>query len=169
MDYPIFYQGTEIGQIRIAEDGLYYALSARCNEPGQGIWRLWGCFGLESRCLGVCIPASDGLGLEKRVSRRSWPGSPEAFVLGREAEDFRPWQGVLEDQRIPDALIRENGEGRKTLAVFAPPEGPVPLAEYVSQMREGELDGRPCLLLELPLEEWRMENGEWRMENGMER
>ncbi len=149
MDYPILYQGTEIGRITLAEDGLYHALCARCAEPGPGIWRLWGCFGLESRCLGVCIPASDGLELEKRVSRRNWPALPNAFVLGREIDGFRPWQGTVEDQEIPDALLRENGDGKHTLAIFAPPEGPVPLAERVSAMREGELDGRPCLLLEI--------------------
>ena len=151
MEYPIFCQGMEIGRVTLAEDGLYYRLSARCAEPDRGIWRLWGCFGPESRCLGVCVPVPDGLGLEKRVSRRNWPALPAAFVLGRESEGFRPWRGVIEDQEIPDALLRENADGTRTLAVFAPPEGPVPLAERVSEMREGELDGRACLLLELPL------------------
>ena len=79
-------------------------------------------------------------------------------MLGREAEGFRPWRGVVEEQTIPDAMLRENADGTQTLAIFAPPEGPVPLAEYVSQMREGALDERPCLLLELPLTELRVEN-----------
>ena len=160
MKYPIYFQGAEIGTLRVEPDGLYDVLSAFCTEPGPGIWRLWGCFGLESRCLGVCIPASGGLRLEKRVSRRSWPALPTAFVLGREIEGFLPWQGMVEAQEIPDALLRENGDGKHTLAIFAPPDGPIPLAEYVSQMREGELDGRACLLLELPLAELRMEDGE---------
>ncbi len=153
MEYPIIYQGTEIGQITVEEDGLYYRLSARCAEPDRGIWRLWGCFGLESCCLGVCIPESDGLGLEKRVSRRSWRELPTCFVLGREAEGFQPWRGTVEEQTVPDAMLRENADSTKTLAIFAPPEGPVPLAERVSDMREAELDGRHCLLLELPLSE----------------
>lgn len=165
MDYPISYHGEETGRISVELDGLYYRLSARCEEPGHGIWRLWGCFGFESRCLGVCIPAEGGLCLEKRVSRRSWPELPEAYVLGREADGFLPWQGVVEAQTIPDAMLRDNGDGMRTLAIFAPPEGPIPLAEYVSQMREGELDGRPCLLLGWPqAEEVRIENGELRME-----
>lgn len=151
MQYSISYQGAEIGQLTLAEDGLYYRLSACCAEPDRGFWRLWGCFGPESRCLGVCVPTEEGLGLEKRVSRRSWPELPTAFVLGRESEGFRPWRGVIEDQAIPDAMLRENADGTRTLAIFAPPEGPVPLAERVSEMREGELDGRSCLLLEWPL------------------
>ena len=167
MDYPISYHGEETGRISVELDGLYYRLSARCEEPGHGIWRLWGCFGFESRCLGVCLPAEGGLCLEKRVSRRSWPELPEAYVLGREADGFLPWQGVVEAQTIPDAMLRDNGDGMRTLAIFAPPEGPIPLAEYVSQMREGELDGRPCLLLDWPqAEEVRIENGELRIENG---
>ena len=158
LQYPIFFQGAEAGQISIEPDGLYYRLSARCAEPERGIWRLWGCSGLAVRCLGVCIPADDGLRLEKRVSRRSWAETPQCFVLGREAEGFRPWRGVVEEQTVPDAMLRENADGTQTLAIFAPPEGPVPLAERVSEMREGALDERPCLLLELPLTELRVEN-----------
>ncbi|MBQ1411460.1 MAG: hypothetical protein IIY94_09310 [Oscillospiraceae bacterium] len=158
MEYPITYHGEETGRISIEPDGLYYRLSARCDDPGHGIWRLWGCFGFESRCLGVCIPVDGGLWLEKRISRRSWPDLPAFFVLGREHEGFLPWQGIVEEQLIPDAMLWENADGARSLAIFTPPEGPVPLAEYVSQMREEELDGRPCLLLELPLEALKAEN-----------
>ena len=153
LEYPIFYHGEKTGRVSVEPDGLYYRLTARCAEPGRGIWRLWGCLGLGSRCLGVCIPAEGGLRLEKRVSRRSWLELPEVFVLGREAEGFRPWQGVVEAQTLPDAMLRENSDGTQTLAVFAPPDGPVPLTEYLSQMRESELDGRACLLLDWPLQE----------------
>ena len=41
-------------------------------------------------------------------------------------------------------------DGSQTLALFPPAEGPVPLAEYVPQMGEGEIAGQPCLFLELP-------------------
>ena len=153
MEYPIFCRGAELGRVSIEPDGLYYRLSARCAEPEHGIWRLWGCRGFAICCLGVCIPGDQGLRLEKRVSRRSWPDLPEYFVLGREREGFLPWQGVAEGQMIQDAMLRENDDGTYTLAIVAPADGPVPLAEYVSQMREAELDGRPCLLLELPPKE----------------
>lgn len=153
LQYPIYYQGAEVGRLDLAEDGLYYRLSACCAEPDRGIWRLWGCLGRESRCLGVCVPGEEGLGLERRVSRRSWPELPQSFVLGREREGFRPWRGVVEEQELPDAMLRENADGTRTLAIFAPPEGPVPLAERVSEMREGELDGRKCLILNWPPEE----------------
>ena len=152
MEYTVFYQGTKFGRAAVEPEGLYVRLSARCPEPCPGIWRLWGCFGEESRCLGVLFPGTGGLRLEKRISRHSWPLLPEGFVLGREREGFRPWRGVIEGQEVPDAMLRENPDGTQTLALFAPPEGPVPFAEYVSQMREAELDGRPCLLLELPIE-----------------
>ena len=148
MEYAIFYQGAEIGRAGIEPDGLYYRLSASAAEPGHGVWRLWGCFGTESRCLGVLRPETGGLRLERRVSRHSWPILPDCFVLGRECEGFRPWRGILEGQEVPDAMLRERA-GALTLAIFAPPEGPVPFAERISDMREAELDGRPCLLLEM--------------------
>lgn len=150
MEYTVFYQGAEVGSAALEPDGLYYRLSAQCREPAHGLWRLWACVGENSRCLGVLFPETGGLKLERRVSRHSWPILPDCFVLGREEAGFRPWRGILEGRELPDAMLRENGDGTQTLAIFAPPEGPVPLAEYVSQMREAELAGRPCLLLELP-------------------
>lgn len=150
MDYTIYYQGAECGTLRLEPEGLYYRISAESMEPDVGIWRLWACFGPESRLLGVCFPQTGGLRLEKRVSRHSWAILPDCFVLGRETAGFRPWRGVLEGREIPDAMLREEPDGSQTLAIFAPPEGPVPLAEYISLMREQTLDARPCLLLSLP-------------------
>lgn len=151
LEYAIFYQGAETGQITVEPEGLYYRLSAQCTEPAPGLWRLWGCFGTDSRCLGVLYPETGGLRLERRVSRHGWPILPDCFVLGREREGFRPWRGILEGQELPDAMCKTEGDSL-TLAIFAPPEGPVPFAEYVDQMREGELDGRPCLLLDWPVQ-----------------
>ena len=153
MEYTVFYQGKESGSVLLEPDGLYYHVTAACAEPARGLWRLWACFGAESRLLGLLLPETGGLGLEKRISRHSWPILPDAFVLGRELEGFRPWRGVLEGQELPDAMLRENEDGTQTLAIFAPPEGPVPFAEHVPQMREAELDGRPCLLLDYPVQE----------------
>ncbi len=150
MEYPIFWKGAEQGSLRLEPEGLYYRLSARCREPGPGLWRIFGCFGSASRCLGVCFPETGGLKLERRVSRHSWPILPEGFVLGRALEGFLPWRGILEGHEIPDAMLRDDADGAQTLAIFVPPEGPVPLAEYLSLMREGELGGRPCLFLPLP-------------------
>ena len=158
MEYTVYHQGTEQGRALVEPEGLYYRLTARCPEPAPGLWRLWACFGLESRCLGVLFPGEGGLTLEKRVSRQSWPELPDCIVLGREAEGFKPWRGSVEGQEAPDAMLRENGDHTQTLAIFPPPEGPIPLAEYVPQMRETALDGRACLLLDLPVAELKIDN-----------
>ena len=150
MEYTVFYQGAETGRVTVEPDGLYYRLSASAAEPARGVWRLWACVGEESRLIGVLFPGTGGLRLEKRISRRAWPILPDWFVLGREREGFRPWRGVIEGWEVPDAMRRDNADGTQTLAIVAPPEGPVPLAEYASQMREAGLDGRPCLILDLP-------------------
>ena len=153
MEYTIFFQGKEIGHASIEPDGLYYLVSASAAEPAHGVWRLWACVGEDSRLVGVLCPETGGLRLEKRVSRHAWPILPDGFVLGREREGFRPWRGVLSGWEVSDAMLRDNADGTQTLAIFAPPEGPVPLAEHITQMREAEVDGRPCLLLELPPKE----------------
>ncbi len=158
MEYTVFYQGAEIGRTVIEPDGLYYRLSAVCAEPGPGVWRLWGCYGADSRCLGVPIPKAGGLGLERRLSRQSQPVLPDCLVLGREQEGFRPWRGVLAGRELPDAMVKTKGNGGLTLAIFAPPEEPLPFAEYTDRMREAELGGRSCLLLDWPPEELKVEN-----------
>lgn len=150
MEYVIYYQGGEAGRLTLEPEGLYYGLHAASVEPGPGVWRLWGCFGAESRPIGVLFPGTGGLRLEKRVSRHSWPILPDCFVLGRAKGEFRPWRGNLDGNEVPDGMLRENGDGSQILAIFAPAEGPLPLAAYVSLMEEGALDGRSCLFLRLP-------------------
>jgi hypothetical protein len=152
LEYTIFFQGKEIGHASIEPDGLYYLVSASAAEPAPGVWRLWACVGEDSRLVGVLCPETGGLRLKKRVSRHAWPILPDGFVLGREREGFRPWRGEAEGWEVPDAMLRDNADGTQTLALFVPPEGPVPLAEYISQMREAVIDGRQCLLLDLPVE-----------------
>lgn len=149
MKYEIFYQGDATGSVRLEPEGLYYRLSGLCAEPGPGVWRLWACFEGESRLVGVCSPGDGGLRIEKRFSRHSWSVLPESFVLGREAEGFRPWRGALEGRELPDAMLRQEADGSRSIAIFAPSDGPVPLAEYVSLMRSSKLAGRDCLLLTL--------------------
>ena len=67
--------------------------------------------------------------------------------MGREQEGFLPWVGTLEDQPIPDALLRTDPEGQ-TLALPADLD-PMPLAEYAAQMQPMTIAGREYLTLRL--------------------
>lgn len=147
MEYPIQYQGKEIGTLTAAEDGLYWQLTAWCRREAPGVQRLYGVSGLRSEAFGVLGPAGNNLHLHRRLSRHSCPKLPERWIMGREQEGFLPWVGTLEDQPIPDALLRTDPEGQ-TLALPADLD-PMPLAEYAAQMQPMTIAGREYLTLRL--------------------
>lgn len=145
MDYSIAYRGKEIGTLTVTEDGLYWQLTAWCQGSLQGVQRLYGAEGLRSEAFGVLAPAGEHLHLHRRLSRRSCPSLPERWILGREAEGFLPWMGTVEDQSVPDAMLRSDGAGQ-TLALPADAD-PMPLAEYAPQMQPLTIGGRAYLTL----------------------
>lgn len=147
MEYPIYWRGAEAGTLTAAEDGLYWQLTAWCRAEAPGVLRLYGAEGLDSEAFGVLAPAGEHLHLHRRLSKRSCPTLPERWLLGREEAGFRPWAGTVEEQDVPDALLRTDPEGR-TLALPADAD-PLPLAEYAPQMRSLTLAGREYLALTL--------------------
>ena len=149
MDETIWYQGKPAGQIRAEQDGLYWKLDAQCEPRGSGILRIYGADRFRSEPFGVPVPGDGGLVLHRRLSRHACPHLPEHWLLGREAEGFRPWRGSVDGQEIADAMICPGDPADCTLlAVPAEPE-PVPLAEYVSVMEPRRLADRNYLVLEL--------------------
>ena len=147
MDAPIYDCGMEIGRLTAVSDGLYWQLTAFCRTDRREVLRLYGVTGLRSEAFGVLLPEGVGLQLHRRLSKHACPVLPEQWTVGREAEGFRPWRGRIEDQEIPDALLRQEAEGH-TLALPADRE-PLPLAEYAPHMEPITLDGREYLTLVL--------------------
>ena len=149
MEETILWQGTAVGKVRIEPEGLYWRLKAQCERPETGVLRLYGAEDFRSEPFGVLVPENGVLKLNKALSRHGIPSLPARWILGREAEGFRPWAGAVEGQQISDAMICPGSEPDSVLlAVPAAPE-PVPLAEYASEMESRQLDGRSWLVLEL--------------------
>lgn len=149
MEETIWYQGRAAGQIRAEADGLYWTLEARCECPERGVLRLYGADGFRSEPFGVFVPEEGVLTLRRSLSRHAVPSLPARWLLGREAEGFRPWAGSVEDQQIPDAMICPVTEPDAVLLAVAADAEPVPLAEYASVMEPRRLGGRDYLVLEL--------------------
>ena len=147
MEYPILYQGREVGRLTAAQDGLYWQLTAWCESFAQGVQRLYGAMEFSARPFGVLAPAGSGLSLHRRISRHTCPKLPELWTAGRELQGFRPWRGSLEGQRIDDALLAQTPEG---CMLALPGDGEaLPLAEYAPQMQPLTLGSREYLTLEL--------------------
>lgn len=146
-EYPIYHRGQEIGTLTATEDGLYWQLTAWCRAEAWGVQRLYGVDGLKTAGFGVLAPAGENLQLHRRLSRHSCPVLPAQWLLGREAEGYLPWMGTVEEQLVPDAMLRTEPEGQ-TLALPADLD-PMPLAEYASQMQSLTLNGREYLTLRL--------------------
>ena len=149
MEETIRYHGAAVGQVRIEEAGLYWHLDARCECPADGVLRLYGVEGFRSEPFGVFVPEAGVLTLQKSVSRHSAPALPTRWLLGREAEGFRPWAGSVEGQEILDGMICPGADPDSVLLAVSAETEPVPLAEYASVMEPRRLDGRNYLALEL--------------------
>ena len=147
MEVPIYYRGEEAGTLTVTADGLYWQLTGFCRIPAREILRLYGAEGLGSEPFGVLLPEGVGLQLHRRLSKHSCPVLPSRWIAGRECEGFRPWRGAVEDQEIPDAMLRADPDGQ-TLALPVDRE-PIPLAEYAPQMEPMTLNGRAYLALKL--------------------
>ena len=149
MEETIWYQGRAAGQVRAEADGLYWALVARCECPERGVMRLYGADGFRSEPFGVLAPEDGVLTLRRSLSRHAVPALPARWLIGREAEGFRPWAGSVEGQQIPDGMICPGGEPDAVLLAVPAEAEPVPLAEYASVMEPKRIGGRNCLVLEL--------------------
>lgn len=147
MDYPIVYRGREVGRLNAVQDGLYWQLTAWCDLFADGVQRLYGAKGLTSMSFGVLAPTGKGLSLHRRISCHACPELPEYWIVGREYQGLRPWQGTLEAQQIPEALLGQTQEG--CLLALPGDREPLPLAEYAPYMQPLTLGGREYLTLEL--------------------
>ncbi len=148
MEIPVCCEGRVVGSAALTREGLYLRLQMRCEDPGPGVRRLYGCLGTRSVCLGVPQPEDGGLRLERRLSGSLLPGMPEVCVLGRPEAGFLPWRGTIAGEAVPEGWIRADGTAA---AVPFDPEGTAPLTAWAAQMRSLTLGGRLCLCL--PLED----------------
>ena len=76
-NYPVILEGREQGMIEVRQEGLMTVFRARCADPGQLV-RL-SLYGEREGYLGVMAPGSEGLELERRLSRaalREFPRKP---------------------------------------------------------------------------------------------
>ena len=87
MAIPVYINQEEVGQLRIAQDGLYTVFEAEA-KGRSGLVRLWAHGSGKSAYLGVMQAWSGGLWLRRKLSaleRKSFP-DPIEFVSDREAD-----------------------------------------------------------------------------------
>ena len=72
MDYPVIYNGAEIGRCTLEEQGLYWHLTCHCQAVSEQVERLYS--GREK--LGVLVPGAEGLSLQRRISKSSCRALP---------------------------------------------------------------------------------------------
>ena len=77
-EYPVVANGTEIGTLRVTQDGLMTVFDARCRDPGE-LLRL-SVYGEREAYLGVMAPDGKGeVRLQKRFSRAALADFPETI------------------------------------------------------------------------------------------
>ena len=124
MEYPVIYNGQEIGRCSLTDDGLYWVLSCRCEAVSDQVERLY-CG--EER-LGVLQPEDGGLCLRRRLSKAGWPSLPPEngqFSLSPAAAAVAPWTGRVLGYPLPEGLSRRDDAG-EALPFRYDPQGPCP-------------------------------------------
>lgn len=123
MEYPVIYNGEEIGRCVLRDLGLYWELLCRCQAVSDQVERLY-C-GEEK--LGVLQPSGGELALKRWISKASCPALPPEdgqFSLSP-APAWTPWTGRILGYDAPQGLSRRDGTG-ETLQFPYDPDGPCP-------------------------------------------
>lgn len=93
MEYPVVYDGCEVGTCTVQEQGLYWLLDCRCKFRSDRVERLYS----GTTRLAVLEQQGDRMVCSRRLSKRSFPELPPRsgmFSL-RPAEEHTPWEGYL--------------------------------------------------------------------------
>lgn len=146
MEYPVYHGEKAVGGVSLVRDGLYYALSADCEDFSPGIWRVWGVNGLQAYCLGVLAPEEGRLRLRRRLSAHALPKLPKTFLAGRGEDGWLPWRGALTGEECCAGYVREDGSA---LAVPFSRELPLAVFEHAPELKPVTVCGKACV--ELPL------------------
>ena len=92
MEYPIIIDGREQGRLQVFRQGLYTVYRARCAmQPGLVRLSVYGQ-GKEG-CLGLMQPCSQGLFLERRLSKEAQRSFPQRIELVTRSGEKNPEQG----------------------------------------------------------------------------
>ena len=138
---------TQVGEIQLSEDGLYYCYTARVQTLRKGFVRLY-YHGDRVCSLGVFRPSGDLLCCQGRIAkcRLDLPEEGSCFSLYE-----KPWQRQeirLEDGLLPSAMACTTECGfRIVLPRHAPlPEEILPFFCFLKPEME---EGLPCLTMEV--------------------
>ena len=120
MDYPVIYNGEEIGRCTLEEQGLYWVITCHCQAVSEQVERLYS--GREK--LGVLVPEADGLSLKRRISKsscRALPPENGQFSLAP-ADVWESWTGEILGQKMPQGLSRRDAAGQTLRFPYSPDE-----------------------------------------------
>ena len=67
-EYPVISGNETIGKVQVLRRGLYYQIRCRCDISGAVKYKLTVGCGENTLDLGLCIPYSDGFGIDTSVS-----------------------------------------------------------------------------------------------------
>ena len=91
--YPVMYEGGEVGNCSLEEQGLYWLLECRCQVLSDRIERFYS----GTKRLGVLEREGDCLYCRRRLSKSSTPELPPksgVFTL-TPVKTYDPWSGYL--------------------------------------------------------------------------
>lgn len=80
MEYKVTYRDVEAGRVELVQHGLYYEIKCRCQYM-DGLFRLVDVCDNGTVMIGVCVPAENGLKMQRRIPVKALGTGNHAFKL----------------------------------------------------------------------------------------
>ena len=81
MQYSVFSGEEEIGKAQVQQQGLYYHIRCRCKMTGAVRYKLLVRCGENNLDLGLCVPHTDGFGVDTKIPRKRLGEGTMTFYL----------------------------------------------------------------------------------------
>ena len=80
--FDVKFEGRAIGSVTVVKEGLYYRFCCQCKLSKEVVYKLVVSCGGHMTVIGICVPQSNGFGLEKRIPvKRVGEGHMEFQVI----------------------------------------------------------------------------------------
>ena len=148
LSYPAFDMFTQVGEISLAQDGLYLLIRGEIHSERDGFLHLYAHGENRTEQLGLFIPQGERLSLQCRISlRRMEEIQKPRFSIN--PLPLRPLEEPLADGFLPaSALVRKEGDCRQ---VFIPDEAPFEedILPFFCFLTPQITEGIPCLSMKV--------------------
>lgn len=147
-EYPVWDLFEKIGQVNVAEAGLYLHYEAKIKTTRPGFLRLYYHKGDSTLRLGLFSEENGMLCCSGRVSLRSLGGEWENCSFSIHDMPIEPLTSPLDGGFLPQNALEYWKSGRRFVAIRHENDLPEEILPFFCFLKPEILEGTPCLVFE---------------------